>query len=188
MTILKQLIENMIGDYLNESYDGYDLAEEVFDEVSEETWEAIHEAILNELSPELKARYAKAAAGDAAMRAFDVGDKGRLDKDDERKLQNRGKGIDTALKKLGASKKDRKATMDVHTSALDHAADAAQQYNRGNYELAKRRSTQAGNRSDAVKHNVDVVMKNKDARELSGADFQKKYRMTKAEWKRKSKR
>jgi hypothetical protein len=49
--LLKSLIESMIGDYLNESYED-DLVESIFEEVSEETWEAIEEAILNELSEE----------------------------------------------------------------------------------------------------------------------------------------
>jgi hypothetical protein len=56
MAIMKQLIESMIGDYLNESYED-DLVESIFEEVSEETWEAIQEAILNELSPELLQHY-----------------------------------------------------------------------------------------------------------------------------------
>jgi hypothetical protein len=60
MTIMKQLIEQMIGNYLHESYED-DLVESIFEEVSEETWEAIEEAILNELSPSLLNRYAKAA-------------------------------------------------------------------------------------------------------------------------------
>jgi hypothetical protein len=53
---MKQLIEQMVGNYLNESYED-DLVESIFEEVSEETWEAIEEAILNELSPELLQRY-----------------------------------------------------------------------------------------------------------------------------------
>jgi Fe-S cluster biosynthesis and repair protein YggX len=60
MTILKQLIEQMIGDYLNESYED-DLVESIFEEVSEETWEAIEEAILNELSPKTLTNYRKKA-------------------------------------------------------------------------------------------------------------------------------
>lgn len=61
MTILKELIENMIYDYLEESYED-DLVESIFEEVSEDTWEAIQEAILNELSPELLQRYRKKAS------------------------------------------------------------------------------------------------------------------------------
>ena len=58
--LLKSLIESMIGNYLNESYED-DLVESIFEEVSEETWEAIEEAILNELSPKLLTRYKKKA-------------------------------------------------------------------------------------------------------------------------------
>jgi hypothetical protein len=68
MTILKQLIEQMIGDYLNESYED-DLVESIFEEVSEETWEAIEEAILNELSPKTLASYVKKASKDAASKS-----------------------------------------------------------------------------------------------------------------------
>jgi hypothetical protein len=49
---MKQLIESMITGYLEESYED-DLVEPIFEEVSEETWDTIEEAILNELSPEL---------------------------------------------------------------------------------------------------------------------------------------
>lgn len=60
MSIMKQIISEMVGDYLNESYED-DLVESIFEEVSEETWEAIEEAILNELSPAtLKSYYSKA--------------------------------------------------------------------------------------------------------------------------------
>lgn len=53
----------MIGDYLEESYED-DLVESIFEEVSEETWEAIEEAILNELSPKTLASYVKKASDD----------------------------------------------------------------------------------------------------------------------------
>jgi hypothetical protein len=49
--LLRTLISEMVETYLEESY-GDDLIESIFDEVSEETWEAIEEAILDELSPE----------------------------------------------------------------------------------------------------------------------------------------
>jgi hypothetical protein len=71
MTILKQLIEQMIGDYLNESYED-DLVESIFEEVSEETWEAIEEAILNELSPKTYKNYINKAAARQADRQVDI--------------------------------------------------------------------------------------------------------------------
>lgn len=187
MTILKQLIENMIGDYLEESYDGYDLAEEVFDEISEETWKAIHEAILNELSPELKARYAKAAAADAVGRGVDAGSSG-IDKEGARKLANRGKGVDTALKKLGAKKADRAATKDMLSRAVAHGANAGHQSKMGLHGTAQDTAAHARANLQGVQHNVDVIAKNKDAKELSGAEFQKKHRMTKAAWKASNKK
>jgi hypothetical protein len=56
--ILKSLVESMIGNYLEESYED-DLMESILEEVSEETWEAIEEAILNELSPDTLKSYIK---------------------------------------------------------------------------------------------------------------------------------
>jgi hypothetical protein len=46
----------MVGDYLNESHED-DLVRSIFEEVSEETWDAIQEAILSELSPAVLNRY-----------------------------------------------------------------------------------------------------------------------------------
>jgi len=89
MTIMKQLIESMITGYLEESYEDDNIVESIFEEVSEETWEAIEEAILNELSPKTLARYAHDASGDYMRRYAPDSRKG---------------GIDTALKKIGAGK------------------------------------------------------------------------------------
>jgi hypothetical protein len=47
---------------LEESYED-DLVESIFEEVSEETWEAIEEAILNELSPGVLKRYLDKSGG-----------------------------------------------------------------------------------------------------------------------------
>lgn len=49
--LLRTLISEMVETYLEESV-GQHLIESIFEEVSEETWEAIEEAILNELSEE----------------------------------------------------------------------------------------------------------------------------------------
>jgi hypothetical protein len=49
--LLRTLISEMVESYLEESY-GNHIIESIFEEVSEETWEAIEEAILSELSPE----------------------------------------------------------------------------------------------------------------------------------------
>jgi hypothetical protein len=56
--LLRSLVESMIGNYLEESYED-DLMESIFEEVSAETWEAIEEAILNELSPKTLTSYMK---------------------------------------------------------------------------------------------------------------------------------
>jgi hypothetical protein len=69
---MKQLIESMIGDYLEESYKD-NLVESIFEEVSEETWEAIEEAILNELSPKTLASYVKKASADVSDKASHSG-------------------------------------------------------------------------------------------------------------------
>ena len=49
--LLRTLISEMVETYLEESYND-DLIESIFNEVSDETWEAIEEAIMNELSEE----------------------------------------------------------------------------------------------------------------------------------------
>jgi hypothetical protein len=102
MTIPKQLIENMIGDYLNESYEG-DLVESVFEEVSEETWEAIEEAILNELSPKTLASYVKKSKDDYAAQHGKLSSKSPRGDDalkTIKKMNKRGKGIDKAVDRL----------------------------------------------------------------------------------------
>lgn len=68
--LLKTLISEMMESYLEESYDA-DLVESIFKEVSSETWEAIEEAILNELSPELVHRYAKKANAELEKAKYD---------------------------------------------------------------------------------------------------------------------
>jgi hypothetical protein len=140
MTILKQLIESMIGDYLNESYED-DLVESIFEEVSEETWDAIQEAILNELSPELLQRYKSIA---------------------KRDLGRKETGIE--WEKEQGYNRDQKA--------IDRM-----RWKRDNREYGLKKVDGAIDKATA--------QKNKDARELSGADFQKKYKMTKAAWKAK---
>jgi hypothetical protein len=144
MTILKQLIENMIGDYLEESHDGYDLAEEVFDEISEETWEAIHEAILNELSPELLQRYKSVAKRDLARKEGGI----EWERDQGRR------GDQKAIDRMRWKRDNRKYGLKKVDGAIDKA----------------------------------TAQKNKDAKELSGADFKQKYRMTKAAWKASNKK
>jgi hypothetical protein len=59
-SLLRTLISEMVETYLEESYED-DLVESIFEEVSNETWEAIEEAILNELSPKTLASYTKKA-------------------------------------------------------------------------------------------------------------------------------
>lgn len=122
--MLKQLIENMIYDYLED-----DLVESVFEEVSPQTWEAIEEAILNELSPELLKRYINKSIRDQDKRnrlvrdaenrisdrevsnPFGNKDKARRDSRDSksiernsRKSYNREVGQDAAFRKLDKRK------------------------------------------------------------------------------------
>jgi len=54
--VLRSIISEMVGDYLNESHED-DLVKSIFEEVSSETWDAIQEAILSELSPAVLNRY-----------------------------------------------------------------------------------------------------------------------------------
>lgn len=68
--LLRTIIFEMVGDYLNESHEDY-LVKSIFEEVSSETWEAIQEAILNELSPKTLEKYRK-KAGKQAEKAWDT--------------------------------------------------------------------------------------------------------------------
>jgi macrodomain Ter protein organizer (MatP/YcbG family) len=99
MTILKQLIESMIIDYLEESYED-DLVESIFEEVSEETWEAIEEAILNELSPELLNRYKKAAWKDAG-KSYKKVDSAKTKEDEDRHYTRGDKRMSGYARALG---------------------------------------------------------------------------------------
>ena len=96
MSIMKQLIEQMVGNYLSESYED-DIVESIFEEVSEETWEAIEEAILNELSPELMARYRKKAVD----RKHFAGLRG-----DDRDYENKKTGITRSYSAVDKQKND----------------------------------------------------------------------------------
>lgn len=100
--LLRTLISEMVESYLEESY-GDDLIESIFDEVSEETWEAIEEAILNELSPGLLDRYRKAAWKDAGKHYRKV-DTAKTDSATDRHYKQgdkRMKGYETATSKAG---------------------------------------------------------------------------------------
>jgi hypothetical protein len=94
--ILRSLISEMIGDYLNESHED-DLIESIFEEVSEETWEAIEEAILNELSPELMARYRNKAVDRKHIAAVN---------DDDRDYENKKTGISRSYSAVDKQKND----------------------------------------------------------------------------------
>lgn len=59
--IIRELISEMIQNYLEESHEGENLLESIYEEVSDETWKAIEEAILNELSPKTLQSYLKKA-------------------------------------------------------------------------------------------------------------------------------
>ena len=75
--LLKSLISEMVESYLEESYED-DLIESIFEEVSDETWEAIEEAILNELSPQTLSSYKK-KANTALKRSTTSRDKAQSD-------------------------------------------------------------------------------------------------------------
>jgi len=94
--LLRTLIEEMIGNYLEESYED-DLVESIFNEVSEETWEAIEEAILNELSPTLLARYRNKAVDRKHIAAVN---------DDDRGYENKKKGISRSYSAVDRQKND----------------------------------------------------------------------------------
>ena len=70
--LLRTLISEMVETYLEESYDD-DLVESIFEEVSSETWEAIEEAILNELSPRTLSSYIKKSAEDMGYAQREIG-------------------------------------------------------------------------------------------------------------------
>jgi hypothetical protein len=149
----------MIGDYLNESYED-DLVESIFEEVSEETWEAIEEAILNELSPELLQRYKQKA-------------KKSVDKLDS-KAQ---KSDDLAMKTFSSA-------MRKNVDSKGHKSD---------YEKSTKYSDQAtkyhnkSKQRDKGIETAEVKLIKSDLNNLSADEFQKKYRMSKAEWERKNK-
>lgn len=119
--MLKNIVESMILGYLNESIED-DLLESIFQEVSEETWEAIEEAILLELSPETLASYKKKAwnqrskdlsnqYSDKRYRSqfpsrmnsrdhFQYTSLGKNIEKRQKRIDKRSKGIDLAVKKL----------------------------------------------------------------------------------------
>lgn len=68
---MKKLVENMISDYLEESYED-DIVESIFEEVSDETWEDIEEAILSELSPGTLKKYIGKAGANQTSRQLDI--------------------------------------------------------------------------------------------------------------------
>ncbi len=109
--LFRTLISEMVGDYLNESYED-DLMESIFEEVSDETWEAIEEAILNELSPKTLSSYVKKANRSAnksfsnAIKQQSRANKGAAGADEKRAqyskdFDKRATGIDRANKRLG---------------------------------------------------------------------------------------
>ena len=161
MTIMKQLIETMIHGYLEESYED-DLIESIFEEVSAETWEAIEEAILNELSPELMARYAQDASGDYMRRYAPDSRKG---------------GIDTALKKIGAGKGTRDQVQKRLQRAKDNFRKSADSSD-AKGELNKKGQRALG----SVRTSIELAAGKRDMKDLSPEEFKKKYRKTKSDW------
>ena len=110
--LLKSLISEMVESYLEESYEG-DLIESIFEEVSDETWEAIEEAILNELSPKTLQSYVKKANKSAdksfsnAIKQQNLARKGAAGADEKRAqyskdFDKRATGLDRANKRLGS--------------------------------------------------------------------------------------
>jgi hypothetical protein len=165
MTIMKQLIEAMVDDYLNESYQD-DLVESIFEEVSEETWEAIEEAILNELSPELLKRYKAKAEKDEV----DATDKLYGDgKDDPNKLLNR---IDKRSDGQNLSaKKIRKQSIEKQKKSFVRTAQSFAALNSAPKQSEPKSAIEVGKQ---------------DLNDLGAFNFIKKYRMTKSAWKRKN--
>ena len=165
MTIMKQLIESMITGYLEESYEDDNIVESIFEEVSEETWEAIEEAILNELSPETMARYADAATDDYMRKS---------------RYDSRKKGIDTALKKIGAGSGTRKQVqkrLERGRKSYDSEMHSARHRNPDRLQSPEGRRARG-----SVISSIDLAAGRRDMKDLSPEEFKKKYRKTKADW------
>ena len=126
MIILKQLIENMIGEYLSESYED-DLVESIFEEVSSDTWEAIEEAILSELSPALLKRYKDKAADRKQIAGFYGNDKD---------YENKEKGIARASSSVDKQKNDYD-NLSAAEFKKKYRKTKSQWYD--NYEMSKKR-------------------------------------------------
>lgn len=90
----------MVEDYLNEGYED-NLTDAIFEEVSEETWDAIEEAILSELSPATLDRY-KDKAFKQLKRSSDqstMASKQATRDKHAKTADKRNKGIGSALKR-----------------------------------------------------------------------------------------
>jgi hypothetical protein len=179
---MKQLIEGMIGDYLNESYED-DLVESIFEEVSEETWEAIEEAILNELSPKLLKRYKKKAQQS-------------LDRNTEKSVKNREKEAEYTKHSEKWYDKSTKARYRTpreagkRAYAWDTQSGARKMADKTGVtaHTAKVRADAADNVVSKRQRGLTSINKREksDFNNLSAEDFKKKYRMTKSEWQNKN--
>jgi hypothetical protein len=156
MTIMKQLIENMIGDYLNESYED-DLVESIFEEVSDETWEAIQEAILNELSPDTLKRYIN---------------KSTRDQDKRKQL---ARAADNRIA-------DRKVHNPFSTKDKEKRDKTDQQSSDRNWRKAYNREVGQERAVNSMEKSAK-----KDLVDLSPEDFSKKYKMNKTAWRNRNK-
>jgi hypothetical protein len=159
---MKQLIESMITGYLEESYEDDNIVESIFEEVSEETWEAIEEAILNELSPSLLARYS--------------------DKAKERAKKYREREQEFGDAKKGNLDHIRGQNSDPYNSS-DRQKKILSKYG----SLEKKYKDKANRREKGSKKAFDKMYNSwQDYRKMPSDEFEKKYRMTKAEFNRKN--
>jgi hypothetical protein len=203
MTIMKQLVEQMIGEYLNESYEN-DLVESIFEEVSEETWEAIEEAILNELSEQTRDLYIEGSLkkgsperaikdafrkGEAKTRDFYSGDstarKFKAPKTPQEKFayksgERAGDGSPTAIgAKRSVSQDSLAGTAHDQSNVTPTSKSFRSTHARKSYAIGKSKSSPTGETYKTSREKADLT-------KLSADNFEKKYRMTKAEWERKN--
>lgn len=170
---MKQLIEEMIGTYLGEDYD--DLSESILDELSEETIEAIEEAILMELSPALLDRYR---------------DKAEKSKDKLTKQIIKGREGERKASLQGNEKKAEKeffktrvasAKSDKRIQGYKRAAQG-QYPTDGGSKFAAKKNPKVAARIGAYSDKARA-----DYNNLSADEFKAKYHRTKSEWERQNK-
>jgi hypothetical protein len=194
----------MIGDYLNESYED-DLVESIFEEVSEETWEAIEEAILNELSEETRDLYIEGSLKKGSVNrgikdAFRKGEAKTRDFYSSKNTQSKFAKPKTKAEKDAVSKGKWAGGGSPTARGANRTAsqDGLKDTEHGNSQKSNFGKTHYKTQTHANKmYNLKTTKPNlpsstterqkADLNNLSADEFQKKYRMTKTDWERKNK-